>query len=572
MNIKKRNEKINSLEEYICNNLNLKDISELDARKNFTINANIVEDIKVLLEAHKNNGKIYVVGDYDVDGIMSLSELEMIFVSLKITNYVMRTPKRITEGYGLSRAIVNEILADKDISLVILADNGITAIDAVKEFRDNDIDVVIIDHHLRSKDGIVPNANVILNPMAFGDNNANFHNYCTAGLVFKLAESLNIDSKFLKIINSFAAIGTIADSVPLKLDNRNIVKSGLATLTSKEGRTTGLYALLEKFWCLYRCDEDDIGYKIGPCINAAGRLFDNGAKDVYEALKYSSNNIDEARKAIEKLFEINNERKGIISEQMPLILNHIEREQLNKLPIIIVKSSAPEGVLGILSGQITERFNKPSFVLGQTPEGYLKGSGRSAKDSVHIKKLLDSCSDLLIKYGGHECAGGVSLKEENFNRFYEKAIEFSRPFVSEENDVLFYDFEIDASEVKNWAENIIKYKPFGEENPLPIFYVRNFTCSKDAELLGENKKTIKFTDVNNIAALNFNVSSEIIKNQVCLNKTYSFIGTINKNIIGKDTITYQILFSYMKEEEKAVSEEARNRADKLNDLLASLGI
>lgn len=570
MRIKKRNEQINSLEEYICHNLNLKDISELDARKNFSINSNIVENIKALLDAHKN-GKIYVVGDYDVDGVMSLSEIEMLFISLGISNYTMRTPKRITEGYGLSRAIVNEILADKEISLVILADNGITAIDSVKEFRDNNIDVIIIDHHLRSKDGSVPNANIILNPMAFGDKNADFHNYCTAGLVFKLAEALNVEPKFLKIINSFAAIGTIADSVPLKLDNRNIVKSGLATLTSKEGRTTGLYALLEKFWCLYRCDEDDIGYKIGPCINAAGRLFDDGAKDVYKALKYSSNNIDEARKSVEKLFEINNERKRIISEQMPLIINYIEREKLDKLPIIIIKSSAPEGVLGILSGQITERFNKPSFVLGKTPEGYLKGSGRSAKDSVHIKKLLDSCSDLLIKYGGHECAGGVSLEEQNFDKFYAKAVEFSKPFISNEEDILYYDFEIDASEVKNWAENIIKYKPFGEENPSPVFYVRNFTCSKDAELLGENKKTIKFTDVNNIAALNFNIDSEILANQACSNKTYSFIGTINKNIVGKDTVTYQVLFSYMKDE-ITVTEEVKNRADKLNDLLASLGI
>lgn len=570
--LKLRNEQIKTLEDFICHNLGLKNITELDANQSFKLNPDIVSDIKDLILKHKN-GKIYTVGDYDVDGIVSLSELELIYIDLGIKNYTMRTPKRLSEGYGLSSKIADEILADNEVSLVILADNGITAVDVVKKLRERNIDVIIIDHHLKNKDGSVPDANIILNPMAFGDKNAEFHNYCTAGLVFKLAQALNIDENSLKIINSFAAIGTVADSVPMKLDNRNIVKSGLKTLTSKEGRTKGLYALLEKFWCLYRCDEDDIGYKLGPCINAAGRLYDDGAKIVFEALKHSStDDMEQTRKKIEQLFEINNERKAIIAEQMPLIHDMIAQNNLNNFPIINIKCSAPEGVLGILSGQITEAYKKPSFVFGTTPENFLKGSGRSTKDSVHIKKLLDYCSDLLLKYGGHECAGGVSLETKNFNKFYEKANEFAKPFVLDNDDTIPYDFEIDASNVKDWAEKIIKYKPYGEENPQPVFLVKNFKCSDNAVFLGENKKTIKFTDTNGIVAINFNVTPEMAAFENCAGKTFSFVGTINKNIIGKDTVTYQILFTNIEEETPQVSTEVQGRVDKLNALFDSLGL
>ena len=570
-NFIKRNLNINSIEDYICKNLNLENISFLDKRANYCISESLITQIDNLLKKHKNS-KVFTISDYDVDGITSSCEIEEIYKHYGINNYIIRIPKR-SEGYGVSQVIVEEILNDKDITLVVMLDNGIVSVEFVDLMNSKGIDTLIIDHHLRRDDGKIPNATVLLD---FHVNNdlSDFKHYCTAGLVAKIAESLKLPQKSMDIIYSFAAIGTVADAVEMSEDNRLLVKKGLSTLTTQQGRTKGLYFLLKSYFALYRINEDTIGYKIGPCINAAGRLYDDGAKDVFNALKYSADgNLEED---VKRLYEINEERKKLVSYLMPIVYSYIEENNLeNSTPIIVKCPESPKGIVGILAGNITEKYNRASIVFTKTPDGNWTGSGRSVKNTVHLKDLLDSCSELILKYGGHECAAGITIEDKNFDKFVAKTTKLciSQNLQQKMLNEIFYDLEISAEEIDTFAEQIEKYRPFGEGNPSPTFLVRNFYINKSA-ILGNSKKTVSLTNEKGFCALNFE-RNEDLDNFIKSNegKYCDLIGTVNKNVIGKDTVTYQVLFSYITEAFSQIkSNGVVDRMKKLDDLLDSLNI
>lgn len=494
--IKMRDSSINTIEEYICKNLSISSIDELNVLCRYSLNKEAYDAVHYLLEKHKNS-PIIAVGDYDVDGITSACEWGLIFKEIGITNYSFRFPKRMSEGYGLSDKIVNEVLERKP-SLVILFDNGITSVEAVSTLRDAGIDVLIVDHHIKRDDGKIPCANYIINPHVI-DNQSDFIDYCTAGLVYKIAEGYNLSKKTMDKILSFAAIGTVSDLVTIVKDNRQIVKAGLKTLTSMSGRTTGLYYLLKKLYLAYNCNEDDIGYKIGPCINAYGRLDDNGAEFVFKALSIDDVNMkEEAERLANVIFEKNEERKLLVKHFIPIIEKQIkETNQEDAQVIIACGNDIPEGIIGILAGHITEKYKNVAIVFSKTENGILKGSGRAYQGTLHLKDTLDKCKDTIIKFGGHEGAAGLSVKEEMYSAFCNKIkiVALESAFKADHNT--YYDFEIEADNIPSIADKLYNYAPFGMGNPNPVFYIKNYKSAK-FEFFEKNKAVCKITDKNGV--------------------------------------------------------------------------
>ena len=459
-----------------------------------------VERIK---KAVQNNEKIYIYGDYDVDGVTSASILYL-YLNSKGADVSIKIPKRDSEGYGISCDAVT-LMAQEGTKLIITVDTGITAADEIEFAADLGIDVVITDHHECRNE--LPNAVAVVNPHR-EDSSYPFCDLAGVGVAFKLicAYEMNeceqngesVVDGIRRVCYEYAdlvAIGTIADVMPLVDENRLIVSMGLKQIVNT--KRCGLAALIEAA-SMNKGSSDSqntkrkkitssfVGYAIAPRINAAGRISD--AMIAVRLLLCNDKN--EAQKAAEELCEINHLRQqeeNRIAEKAYSIIEEQGLAQKNKV-IVLEDNLWQQGIVGIVSSRITEKYGLPSILISfstsydgeELGTDLGKGSGRSIK-GMNLVGALAHCEEHLVKYGGHELAAGLTIQRSQLEDFKKCINEYAAEVLSEEDfKISFYaDCEIDMKDVTmDLAKDLSLLEPYGVGNPSPTFVMRDVTVSR----------------------------------------------------------------------------------------------
>lgn len=507
MSVWRKKDGSKTIVDVILRNTGYSSIEELlNADKKTYFMDHIDKIVELIKKAIAKGETITIVGDYDADGVTSTCILKGLIESLG-GKVVVRIPHRLSEGYGINETIIDEI----ESGLVITVDNGIVAFNAIKKAKDKGLTVILTDHHELAPSGEVPCADIVLDPHIPGT--ADFEDYCGAGIAYKIAkEMLPKDSTLIKKLSCFAAIGTIADVVPLVEENRVIVQEGLMNMVIYGHRTSGLYSLLKLFDLDKRINEHNVAFKIGPAINAPGRLLDDGAEKVVEILSYDGPFEEDYAK---ELIELNDERKKLVAEGMIRANNYIAENAMFADYPLVIADDFHEGIVGIIAGKFAEDKKVPTFVLtNSTEKGILKGSGRSVK-GINMKEILDELnkenSDILVKYGGHEGAAGVSIFEEKLDDFTDKLQDLVE--YQEFEDVIEYDLEISVKDIKETIEELKKYAPYGAGNERIIFKISDYKLSPRQSSYyatnGEDGQNVKLYGVD-VTAIGFGMTERYI--------------------------------------------------------------
>lgn len=439
-----------------------------------------------ILRAIKRKERILIFGDYDVDGITSTA---LLFSALKehIPDLYYYIPNRFTEGYGLNRKMI-ELAHQNQFHLIITVDCGVSSIEEIEEAKKLGIEVIIIDHH-KVPPGLPSYINII-NPEYLYD--YPFKDLAGVGVCFKVVQALyqklNKSQEELFSLLDYVALGTIADCVPFLDENRIFVKNGLEVL-NKINRE-GLKALILKSGLEgKKLTIKEINFALVPRLNAAGRISD--PKIALELLLTDSSL--KATYLAKKLDEINKFRRdiseSILKEARQLTWQQIEEEN-NKI-LVISSEEWNQGIVGIIASRLIEEFNRPAIVIARK-DGVGKGSGRSIK-GFNLFKALESCRNLLVNFGGHKYAVGVTIDSDQIERFKKRINECSADYFPEEK--VIRHLEIDAPlSLPEINSNLIKeincLEPFGLGNPPPVFcsFKNNIA---DWRSVGENKEHLK---------------------------------------------------------------------------------
>lgn len=465
---------------------------------------------------------ISIMGDYDCDGVTSGCILYFLLRELGTTPAI-RFPRRMSEGYGLSIKAVDEFQAP---GLLITVDNGIAANDAIQHAKERGLDVIILDHHLPGD--VLPPADIIVDPHIEPDKNG-YVEYCGAGLSFKLSQLLlKNNTELLKTITALAAIGTIADGVSLTGDNRYIVKHGLPLLKARDV-CCGLNALTSTAE-IYAFNEDDIGFKVGPMINAAGRMYDNGANIAFNAITADSK--FDAEQACELLLKCNNERKEKTAEAVERTEQEIADScLLGMVPMVVYVPEILEGIVGIVTGRIAEKYKTPTFILtdSETP-GVIKGSGRSY-GSINLMDFVDAARPVLLTGGGHAAAAGISCNISDYAEMVNLMQAAAPDTDLADTDTLEYDMKVPADSVAKTYLEVAKYAPFGTGCPKPVFLFENIVLSPRAgatcKYMGKNAEHVKL-HAKGFSAIAFGRSEEY-RNMGCPS-CLDIVGNISQNV------------------------------------------
>lgn len=422
--------------------------------------------VERIIKAKNNKEKILIYGDYDVDGITSITVLKKFLDEngLETSYYI---PKRLEEGYGLNRAAIDKI-NKQGYKLMITVDCGISAIDEIDYAKTLGIDVIVTDHHEPLNK--LPNALAIIDPKRELSKYP-FRELAGVGVVFKLIQaicekqSLN-QNEYLKYLD-LVCIGTISDIVPLIDENRVIAKLGLKLL--QVTKNIGLRSIINVSGHKL-LDSNTISFGIGPRINACGRL---GHQQ--EALNlFLTDNLELARQISEKLDKYNRERQALEKTIYQDAIKQINEEKIQDLnSIVLCNDKWHHGVIGIVSSKITELYYKPTILIC-FEQDIGKGSGRSIQ-GFDLHNALCKCSNYLEKYGGHEMAVGLSIKKENYSHFkkeFERILDNSN--IKELQQVIYIDKEINLKEINlDIVKSLKILEPFGEANRIPIFLIKN---------------------------------------------------------------------------------------------------
>lgn len=430
---------------------------------NYTDMQKAVDRIKLAIE---NNEKICICGDYDADGITSVAILYSYLESIG-ADVIYHIPERNKDGYGLNKSII-DLLKSKNVNLIVTVDNGITALEEVKYASSLGIDTVITDHHKLPQK--LPEAVAIVDPQRENDNI--FKELAGVGVTFKLILALEGDDLDLEfLLENYAdiiLIGTIADIVPLKDENRLLAKIGLSYINKTE--KLGIISILKNAGLLRNdLNSIDIAFGLVPRINAAGRL--SATEKVVELLTtYDENKASEIAKELENE---NTERKNLelkILEEIETLLRK-EPERLYEDILIIDGESWHPGVIGIVASKLVEKYGKPTIVITKN-DSIARGSARSIED-FSIYDAINSCNNYLLKFGGHTMAAGFDLKTEDVTRFRKDIKAFTKG-----NNVPFYSLDV-ACKLNpemlslDLINQIDVLEPFGKDNPKPIFGLYN---------------------------------------------------------------------------------------------------
>lgn len=426
--------------------------------------ADMDKAVQRIKQAVTSYQKICVYGDYDCDGVTSTAIMYTYLESVG-ANVIYYIPNREGEGYGMNIAAVDR-LHKQNVKLILTVDNGISAMDEVDYANNLGIDVVITDHH--KPQSILPKACAVVDPHRL-DCPSKFKHYSGAGLALKLVMALEGDT--LSSVENYAdlaALGTIADLVPINGENRIIVKAGLMALENTE--RIGLRLLCEKA-AVNSISSGAVAFRLAPRINAAGRL-----TSPYEAMElFITEDEETAEERAEALNELNAKRQETEAEiykEAELILDNCREYACSRIIVLDGKGWHP-GVIGIVSSKITEKYGKPSLVISYDGDE-ARGSGRSVKGFSLVDAIF-ACSDMLTKFGGHPMAVGFSLKTENINAFRKAVNEYA---AKQQPEMPLAELKIDCklrpeSINLDIAKQLQYFEPFGYGNAKPIFALTN---------------------------------------------------------------------------------------------------
>lgn len=451
----------------------------------------------ILWRAIRAGDEIAVFGDYDADGITSTSIMSLVLRRLG-ANFRYYIPLRDSEGYGLNNAAVEKLAAD-GVKLLLTLDNGIAAFEQVELAKRLGLTVIIADHHEVPFDILpegsvykLPPADAVIDPKQ-RDCGYPFKSICAGMLAYKLAERLyELAGRDWECDRTeylvFAAIATVCDIMDLTDENRELVKYALAHFA--ETPNIGLHALLDANGLdATALNSHHIGFVLGPCINASGRL-ENASQTVELFLTES---YDRARELAQHLLELNTRRKELSAEGELKIRAAIEELGFADDRVILVhQPELPESVAGIVAGRIKEIYNRPTFVLAGDKE-LVKGSGRSV-EGFNMFKALVECADLLDMFGGHFMATGLTLKAENIDELRRRLNENCQMTVEEMLPTVYIDMALPverAAAGMGFARFLESLAPFGHGNHAPLFGDRDLQVQR-IQLMGKDGSIIKF--------------------------------------------------------------------------------
>ena len=458
--------------------------------------------VAVLCGKIRRGASVRVIGDYDVDGICAsyilMHSLEVCGAKADVV-----LPDRILDGYGMNPQMAIDAAQD-GIGVILTCDNGIAASEAVSKARDAGICVVVTDHHEvpfeEGEDGrkkcLLPPADAVVDPKVrdpqTGEMEYPFPEICGAVVAWKLAgmllEELAPERKeqTLLALLPFCALATVCDVMPLLDENRILVREGLkrAAATSNVGLKSLLIVngLEGKPLTTHHA-----GFVIGPCLNATGRL-----DTAYRGLElFMERDPVSALQNAQQLKDLNDSRKSMTAEGTDAAAALIEREKMqDRRVLVILLRNCHESLAGIIAGRIKESMHRPAFVLTDSGNGVLKGSGRSI-ESYDMYAEMNACEDLFIKYGGHKMAGGLSMKEENFDEFCRRIEENCTLTKEQLQEVIRVDMELPPRFLSlKMTRELALMEPCGTDNPKPLFVTRNIRLLS-ARVLGRNRNVVR---------------------------------------------------------------------------------
>jgi len=455
-----------------------------------------VEDAynEIMSEIKKGN-KIRVVGDYDIDGVCSSY---ILVKSLRRfgANADVRIPDRIKDGYGINDNIINEAANDK-ISMIITCDNGIAAHSQMELAKKLGIKVIITDHHeVYQEEGkdYLPVADVVINPKR-SECKYPFKSICGALVAYKLMEYMferlygkkMYEDGELSDLLEVAAIATIGDVMPLVDENRVLVKHGLKSLMNT--KNLGLRALIKATGMEgKKISAYSIGFVIGPCLNAGGRL-----ENALVALNmFMSESSDEANEYAMHLKELNDERKDLTAMNVKVAVELAEREYADDDILVIYLENCHESIAGIIAGRVREALGKPTIILTDAfgEDGMIKGSGRSI-ESYNMFEALYEVKDIFEKFGGHHMAAGMSLKKDRLDEFRKRLNDNSELTKEDFIQKIWIDVPLPFSYISHdFVRELEKLEPYGNKNEKPKF-ARKGIKILSKNILGKNKNVVK---------------------------------------------------------------------------------
>lgn len=453
--------------------------------------------VDIIYDAVKAGKYIRIMGDYDVDGVTSTYILYKGLTGLgaKCDKFI---PHRITDGYGLHEPAIRDAY-EAGVQVILTCDNGIAAANEIKLAKELGMTVVVTDHHevpyTEDESGtrhyIIPDADAVIDPKRPEDDGV-FKEICGAVVAWKFMGCLYKkfgkeqefkNSDFLEV----ASLGTVCDVMELQHDNRAIVKEGLKKMQNTSN--IGLQALLEVLGLRDKAlTSYDYGFKIGPCINAEGRL--DTANEAFDLLVETD--YDTAIKRAEQMRDLNVERQNLTKEGMEEAFKIIDAEMQDDKVLVVYLPEAHESIAGIIAGKIRERYCKPAFVLTQGDGDFLKGSGRSIEAYSMYEKLVE-VKDLMLGFGGHPMAAGLSLKEENLEKFRQELNVRSGLTDADFIPKVMIDVILPVDFLtQNFIRQLEILEPFGKGNEKPVFAQSSVKANR-AEIIGKNKNVLKIT-------------------------------------------------------------------------------
>jgi single-stranded-DNA-specific exonuclease len=502
--------------------------------------------IEIILQSIKNKDKIAVYGDYDVDGVSSLVILVKALRALGAeTEYYI--PHRETEGYGLNKESV-VALKDSETDLLITCDNGVSSIEEVRLAKLLGMKVIVIDHHVPGlrelEDGtladVLPPADAIINPKR-RDCEYPFKNLCAAGICYKFARELyraadrifDPDNEFL----IFAAIATYCDVVDLVDENRILLKNGIDFI-NKRVVNVGLKALIRQK-SLKKIGEFEIGYVLGPCVNASGRL----SRAVSAVELFLTDDEKLAAQRAKSLSDLNEERKTLTALSVERAANYLFQSENAITPVIVIYDpEIRESVAGIVAGRIKDIFFHPVIVLTESEEAtaLAKGSARSI-EGYNIFDNLYANRDLFHRFGGHSMAAGLSIKIKNIETLRERLNSSCELKEEDFSETVSIDYELDLSEATfKLCEELLYLAPFGKGNRDPLFLTRDVFVTGLRVI--EKKNTILF-NFGKIRGVCFGKVKYFQNALSSLRDEGAYDKIVNNNLGAFDNLCFDLVYS-----------------------------
>ena len=476
--------------------------------------------IQRLIKAIEDKQKIMIFGDYDADGITSITVLKK-FLNERGMEFGTYIPNRLNEGYGLNKEAIKKIF-DQGYTLMITVDCGISGIEEIDYANSLGIETIITDHHEPAES--LPNAYAVIDAKR-KDNKYPFNQLAGVGVVFKVIQALSIklgldEKEYLKYLD-IVCVGTISDIVPLVDENRVIAKLGLKLV--EVTRNIGLRILIQSIG-FKEINSTAISFGVAPRINACGRM---GHQQ--EALDlFLCDDINKAKEIATRLNAFNQERQAKEKAICEQVVEQIEAGEKDKTCIILGHEDWHHGIIGIVSSKVTEMYFKPSILICfEGDEG--KGSGRSIP-GFDLHEALMKCSDTIEKFGGHSMAIGITVKKDKFEEFKQEFEEYAKSCnISEIVPVVQIDEEVNLKDICMEDVRSLKLlEPFGEANKMPIFLFKNLKINSIRALSeGKHLKLNLMSDSYMIDAIGFNMGE--LANQYLLDDKVDVVGSLDIN-------------------------------------------